>query len=550
METKKITELGCNENIIKALSDMGFEETTPIQTLAIPVVLNKKDVVGQAQTGTGKTAAFGIPALDCLEVNKKNPQVLILCPTRELAVQVADEIMKMTKYMKGIKSLAVFGGQSIERQINALKKGVHIVIGTPGRVMDHMRRKTLKMTDMKMLVLDEADEMMKMGFREDIEFVLSNIEQKIQKLLFSATMPKAILDIVKKYLDNPEILKVKHKQLTSPNIEQKYLEVKERDKVEVMSRLIDMYNPKLTIVFCNTKRKVDETVEHLITRGYMVDKIHGDMRQQQRINILNRFKRKDLEMLVATDVAARGIDVDDVEMVLNYDVPTHEEFYVHRIGRTGRAGRKGRAFSLVTSKDYKILRGIMRYSKANIEKHNIPSALDIENIKKDNFVNELRNEIDNSNLSKYIKMIEEISEDNYSPLEIAAALIKKELEFDLSRKEIKDTSNFESSKDDRRSDGRNSRNNSRGKKAQGEERLFINIGRNKNINPKDIVGAITDGARVKGKDIGVIDIYDKYTFVNVSESIASKIVNSMNNNTIRGNKVSVEIANGGRKRKR
>jgi len=494
MENKRIEDLGCNVKIIKALSEMGFEETTPIQGLAIPLVMSGKDVVGQAQTGTGKTAAFGVPAIDCVDPKIKKPQVLILCPTRELAVQVAEEIMKMTKYMDNVKTLAIFGGQSIDRQINSLKRGVQIIIGTPGRVMDHMRRKTLKLDNIKMMVLDEADEMLKMGFREDIEFVLSHMEQEIQKALFSATMPNTILSIIKKYLTNPEIVKIEHKDLTSPNIEQLYLEVKDRDKVEVMSRLVDMYNPKLSIVFCNTKRKVDEATAHLQSRGYAVDKIHGDMRQAQRITILNRFKKGELEMLVATDVAARGIDVEDVEIVFNYDVPTHEEFYVHRIGRTGRAGRKGKAFTFVTARDFYILRNVMKYSKTKIERHRIPSALDIENIRKEVFMNSLREIMDNANLSKYIKMVEELTEDaNYSAIEVAAALMKKDLQDDISRKEIRDEMSFNPNKSDRgnrdssgrgRDRGSRDRGRSGSRTTEGEARLFINIGRNKNIQTR------------------------------------------------------------------
>lgn len=536
MEKIRFEELNCSEEIKKAVKDMGFEEATPIQTLAIPLVLAGKDVVGQAQTGTGKTAAFGIPAIDLVDPTSKATQALILCPTRELAVQVAEELAKIARYKRGIRTLPVFGGQPIERQIRGLQKGAQIVIGTPGRVMDHMRRGTLRLLNLKMMILDEADEMLNMGFREDIETILESIGEERQTLLFSATMPKAIMDIIHKFQKNPEIVKVVHKELTTPNIDQIYLEVKEKDKVEVLTRLIDMYSPKLSLVFCNTKRKVDDVTDLLQSRGYASDKIHGDMKQSLRINVMNKFKRGDVEVLVATDVAARGIDIDDVESVFNYDMPSHEEYYVHRIGRTGRAGRTGSAFTFVTGRDFYALRNVMKYTKKKIKKHPIPTLSDIESIKTTIFLEKLKKKINEGNLKKYIKVLEDIVDDDFSAIEVAAALLKMELEM-ADAKEI-----------DIRPD-RPQRSEKKFKRAgaeQGMVRMFINIGKNKAIRPQDVVGAIAGETSISGKNIGDIDIFENYTFVEIPEEFSEEVLQIMSKNTIKGNKINIEPAKGKR----
>jgi ATP-dependent RNA helicase DeaD len=366
MESLSFEDLELSREMKKAIADMGFEEATPIQSLVLPHILNGRDVIGQAQTGTGKTAAFGIPVLEKLNPSSRSVQAVILCPTRELAIQVAEEIKKLSKYKKA-SVLPVYGGQPIERQIKALKRGVQIIIGTPGRVMDHIHRRTLKMDQVKMIILDEADEMLDMGFRDDIEFILGRIPDQRQMLLFSATMSPVILGLTRKYQNNPEMLKVAHQELTVPEIRQIYFEVKEKMKLDLLTRLIDMHNLKLALVFCNTKRRVDRLVSHLQTRGYFADGLHGDMSQNQRDRVMSKFRKGQIEILVATDVAARGIDVDDVEAVFNYDVPNNEEYYVHRIGRTGRAGKTGQAFTFVSGKEIYQLRDIQRYTRVRIE---------------------------------------------------------------------------------------------------------------------------------------------------------------------------------------
>ncbi len=544
MDKIKFMELECSKEIHKAVEVMGFEETTPIQTLAIPHVMAGRDVVGQAQTGTGKTAAFGIPALDRIDLKLKKPQVLVMCPTRELAVQVSEELARLGKFKKGLRILPVYGGQSIERQISALKKGVHVIIGTPGRLLDHLRRRTLSFEHTGMIILDEADEMLKMGFREDIEDILSAFNNERQMLLFSATMPKAILDIINKYQNNPEIVKVAHKELTTPNVSQSYIEVNERSKLEVLTRLIDIYAPKLSIVFCNTKKRVDDVTDMLQARGYIADKIHGDMKQTLRMNVIRKFKRGDIEVLVATDVAARGLDIDNVESVFNYDMPSHEEYYVHRIGRTGRAGNLGSAFTFVTGKDFYILKNIMRYTKKKINRHHIPSIRDIETLKKSVFVNDVKQIMDNGGLKSYISIVEELMDENYTPIEIAAAMFKKELDVKESR-EIDLTPINTSGKGKSRSDI-----GSRSKKDKDMVRLFMNIGSQKKVRVNDIVGAVAGEADISGKSIGAIDIFDNFSFVDVPSKYADKVVKAMNGNNIKGFKVNVEVSNDKKKKKR
>ncbi len=382
MEQQQVMEQECirykdseiDRRIIKAVEEMGFEHMTPIQEQAIPVLLEGRDVIGQAQTGTGKTAAFGIPVLQSINPENKNLQAVVLCPTRELAIQAAEEMRRFSKYMHGIKILPVYGGQEIYKQIKNLKCGVQIVVGTPGRVMDHMRRKTLKMQDVKLVVLDEADEMLNMGFREDMETILKEIPEGHQTALFSATMPQSILDITDTYQKDAVQVKVAAKELTVPLIKQYYYPIKKEYKEEAVSRLLECYNVKRSLIFCNTKRMVDELSKSLKNRGYLAEGLHGDLTQGQRDMVMGRFRSGNLEILIATDVAARGIDVDDVEAVFNYDVPQDIEYYVHRIGRTGRAGKEGKAFTLVCGREIYKIREIERICKTKMEEKKVPSA--------------------------------------------------------------------------------------------------------------------------------------------------------------------------------
>lgn len=422
------TDLGLSVEVIQALTEMGFTTPSPIQSEAIPHLLAGKDMIGQAQTGTGKTAAFAIPCIEMIDTEKKGVQALIMCPTRELAVQVAEEFKKIGKFKRNLRPVAVYGGSSIDKQIQAIRQGANVVIGTPGRIMDHIDRGTLKLNDIQMVILDEADEMLNMGFIDDIESILSNTPEERQTVFFSATMPKPIMDLTKRFQENPEIIKVTKKELTVSNIEQFYYEVRMGVRTEAMSRLVDMHGLKLMLVFCNTKRMVDELVEELQSRGVMAEAIHGDLRQQQRTTVLSKFKQGIINVLVATDVAARGIDVDNVDAVFNYDIPLDDESYVHRIGRTGRAGRSGKSFTFVTGrKDAMKLRDIERYTKSPIPKGEIPSGAEIEVFRKNQFVEKVANMVNTDELKDFVDIAQKLQETGISDVKIIAALAKMQM---------------------------------------------------------------------------------------------------------------------------
>ena len=562
MDVTKFEELQLDDRIIRAITEMGFEEASPIQAQAIPVVLEGRDMIGQAQTGTGKTAAFGLPLLQKVDPKEKKLQAIVLLPTRELAIQVAEELRRFAKFMHGIKVLPVYGGQDIVRQIRALKDGTQIVVGTPGRVMDHMRRKTVKMDHVHTVVLDEADEMLNMGFLEDMETILSQLPEERQTLMFSATMPQAIADIAKKFQKDPVTVRVIKKELTVPKVTQYYYEVKPKNKVEVMCRLLDMYSPKLSIIFCNTKRQVDELVQALQGRGYFAEGLHGDLKQVQRDRVMESFRNGRTDILIATDVAARGIDVGNVEAVFNYDIPQDDEYYVHRIGRTGRAGREGKAFSLVVGKEVYKLRDIQRYCKTKIIPQAIPSLNDITEIKADKILDQVQDILNDTDLTKIVNIIEKkLMEDDYTSLDLAAALLKMSMGDD--NEDIIDNYMPARSLDDLDSYGRNSRgrdrgrNNSRRKGATdraavdyvlngGEERmarLFINIGKSQRVTPGDILGAVAGESGIPGRLVGSIDMYDGYTFVDVPAEYAEDVLNAMSHARIKGKHIHVEKAN-------
>ncbi len=521
MTKLKFDELGLSKEVLKAVHDMGFEEATPIQSAAIPVLLAGGDVIGQAQTGTGKTAAFGIPALELLTADRKT-QVLILCPTRELAIQVAEELIELAKYKK-IQVLPVYGGQQIERQIRGLQAGAQVVIGTPGRVVDHIKRGTINFSSVKMVILDEADEMLDMGFRDDLEFILKETPKERQTVFFSATMPKSILDLTRKYQNNPEHVSIKHETLTVPLIEQEYFDVRDGQKLETLSRLIDLHGIKLGLVFCNTKRRVDEVVGHLQARGYSAEGLHGDLRQNQRDLVMGKFRKGTIELLVATDVAARGIDVDDVEAVFNYDVPQDEESYVHRIGRTGRAGRSGRAFSFVSGKDFYKLQDIQRYAKIKIKRGTIPSFADIEQSKAAMVMSGISAMIEEGGLEPYMAHIERLMDSGeFSPIEIAAAFLKIEISPDREEERIEESAP------------------ARKHTEANMVKLVINVGNRHNIRPKDILGAIAGETGVAGSLVGNIDVQSNLTFVEVATSSATRVINGMKKAMIRGNRIKIE----------
>lgn len=520
MEKLEFKELNISPEIEKAVQDMGFEEASPIQSLAIPKILAHKDVTGQAQTGTGKTAAFGIPLIENIDSNNKELQAMILCPTRELAIQVAEELKKLSKYLPKIDVLPVYGGQPIDRQIKALKNGVQIIIGTPGRVLDHIERKTIDLSTITTVILDEADEMLDMGFREDIEFILEDVPYERQFLLFSATLPPEILELAKRYQNDPEIVKITKHELTTPDVEQKYFEVKEDMKLELLSRLLDLNNFNLSLVFCNTKRKVDKLVSHLQIRGYLADGLHGDLTQNQRDRVMNKFKTGSLEILVATDVAARGIDVGGVEAVFNFDIPNDNEYYVHRIGRTGRAGKTGKAYSFVSGREIYQLRDIQRYAKTNIDQAPIPQISDVAEVKKDNFIEELKKRIRTENISKEIYIIEKLIEEDFNSIDIAATLLKGIIEENkYKEEEFGDTEAHE-----------------------GFVRFFMSVGRKQDMTINIILNSIHEKTGLNGRQIGNIDIFDNFSFVEIPEENASDFYRFMGETFINNKHVHIEPA--------
>ncbi len=578
----KFNELTLSEEIQSALAEMGFEEASPIQSQAIPVLLSGRDVIGQAQTGTGKTAAFGIPAIEKIDTSDKSVQCLVLCPTRELANQVCEEFKKIGKFKKGLKPVAIYGGESIERQIKSLQFGANVVIGTPGRVIDHLNRKTLNLSKVTTLILDEADEMLNMGFYDDIEDILSRTSEDRQTVFFSATMSKEIMNLTKRFQKNPELVKITRTEVTSTNIQQLYYDIKKEHKTELMCRLIEAHNIKSMLVFANTKKKVDELCEELQARGHNAEGLHGDMRQLSRNQVMTKFKSGVTNILIATDVAARGIDVESVEAVFNYDVPQDLEYYVHRIGRTGRAGRSGKAFTFICGgKDRAGLREIENYTKSKVEKGTPPSTADIINTRKELFSARLNESISSGDLDKYYAWVAELSADGLSSETIAAALLKmsfKHSEKPLEEIDFNDRSRsdrFERSDrndrfsrggdrdrnprrdsfrgNDRPSGDRDFRGGDRDRAPRGERpsrprsneqmvRMFVNLGRADKIRPGDIVGAIAGETSLRGDQIGSIDIFDKYSFVDIPKDSVNEVIGSMQDNTIRGNRVAIEVA--------
>ncbi len=595
MEKIKFADIPLSDEIQRAVADMGFIEASPIQSEAIPIAMEGRDIIGLAQTGTGKTAAFGIPALEKIDATKKHTQAMILCPTRELAVQVTEEIKKLAKY-KGIRCVTVYGGDPIDRQIRALREGCQVVVGTPGRMIDHLERKTLKLDKVLIAILDEADEMLDMGFREDIESILEQLPQERQTLLFSATMSKQIMSLTKRYQQDPQLVKVVRNELTADNIEQLFYEIKGKAKVEVMCRLIDLYQLKQAIVFCNTKNRVDEVVDELLKRDYEAEGLHGDMRQQARTQVMNKFRSGNANILVATDVAARGIDVSGVDAVFNYDIPLDPEYYVHRIGRTGRAGNSGKAFTFAVGREVSRMREIENYTKKRIERGVIPSYADVVGMKKAKFIERVKETIEAGDLEVFADMIEPLHHAGLSDSQIIQGLLKMSLglqnmaysDADLAdsyeKSKFKDrdrsdrgerrssdrpsrdtdrrvggsSSSFGEKRFERRSDDRRPGDRPFGdrpersaertmerpaRRSNGDMvRLFVNIGRVDRVRPNDIVGALTGETGVAFDNIGQIDIFDKYSFVEISKPDVTRVIDGMANNTIKGQPVRLEVA--------
>lgn len=425
MSTKLFSELGLSEEILKAVQRLGFEQASPIQAEAIPVLMTGKDIVGQSQTGSGKTAAFAIPAIERMDPKAAGPQVLILCPTRELAIQVSEEVHKLAFFKRGVKPLPIYGGQSYERQFSGLRAGANVIIGTPGRVIDHIDRKTLQLGGIKTVILDEADEMLNMGFRDDIEKILSSTPPERQTVMFSATVPRPIEELIARYTRQPVRVRIEAKALTVPTIEQVYFEVDRRWKFEALTRLIDLHDVTLAIIFANTQRVVNELTEQLMGAGYTADCIHGGMPQASRDRVMSKFRSGGLRFLVATDVAARGIDVDDIQVVFNFDLPYDAEDYVHRIGRTGRAGRSGIGISFASGREVFLIRDIERFTRQRIRRGDIPSTNEIEDARRDQFLKSLRETLQAGDFRHYDHVIEALLEEGFDSLDVTSAAIHR-----------------------------------------------------------------------------------------------------------------------------
>ena len=516
-------ELLLDKKIVTALTDMGFEEPSPIQAAAIPVVLEGHDVIAQAQTGTGKTAAFGIPLVQSI-TDHRHIQALIMTPTRELAIQVAEEINKIGRTTR-IKALPVYGGQPIERQIKALKNNVQIVIGTPGRLIDHINRRTIKLDHIKFLVLDEADEMLDMGFVDDMEEIMRNLPDERQTLLFSATMPRPILSLTKKYMKAPKNVAVSKEELTVPLIEQYYYETK--DKIEGLCRLLDAEVDGKLIIFCRTKKGVDDLAIALSSRGYLVEGLHGDLSQTQRDRVMKKFREGTAEVLIATDVAARGIDIDNITHVINFDIPQDPESYVHRIGRTGRAGNTGVAMTFITPREFRQLKLIERIVHTKIQRRQLPTAANVIERQREQIISKMQTVLEINQFKDYLSIAESLLDD-YSAEDVVAAALKLMQE---GNKALEATQEDIIAAELQNTGGR-----------PGMVRLFFNVGRAQRISVKDIISTVAIESDIPARDIGKIDIYDKFTFVEIPEDVAEKVLGAMHRNTIRGYKLNVEPA--------
>src|SRR3954465_5683720 len=423
MEKRPFDQLGLSADILKAVSKMAFEEPAQFQSAVIPTIMDGRDVVGQSSTGSGKTVAFAIPAIEKVDPKIPAVQVLILCPTRELAVQVAEETGKIALFKRGVMGVPIYGGQSYDRQFRALAAGAQVVIGTPGRVMDHMERGTMKLDQLKLVILDETDRMLDMGFRDDIEHILKSVPATRQLLFFSATIPRAIQDLIGRYSKDPAWIKIESVAQNAPQVEQIYFEVDRRSKIEALTRLIDVHDFRYGIIFCSTKIMVDDLDEHLHSRGYLTDRLHGDITQAQRDRVMDKFRRRGFEFLVATDVAARGLDVDDLEVVFNFDLPNDAEDYTHRIGRTGRAGKTGMAFTFVSGRELYKLGGMIQYGRLNIRRERVPSLDEVEEARTGAFFEKIRATLEAKEFKPHDQMIDRLLDQGYASTDICSALI-------------------------------------------------------------------------------------------------------------------------------
>jgi len=554
MDTPPFSELGLPDDLLAAIEILGYERPSPIQALSIPPALAGKDILGLSATGSGKTAAFALPALANIDVNQRFPQVLILCPTRELAVQVCEEVHRLGVKKKGLQATPVYGGAPMDRQLRALRDGAQLVVGTPGRLLDHLKRGSFDASRIRMAILDEADRMLDMGFKEEMDEILAALPKERQILFFSATMNRGVSTFIKKFGNNPEIVEIEQKAMTVATVDQAYYEVRQRSKVEVLSRILDMNPPRLGIIFCNTKRSVDECTEDLVNRGYAADRLHGDITQQMRERVLKRFRDGAVELLVATDVAARGLDIDEIDIVFNYDLPTDPEDYVHRIGRTGRAGRSGRAVSFVFGKEIYRLQAIERYTRQVIKREKIPSVEQVEGRRADIIFETLKERLETGGFDSYQENIDRLLEQGHTPTDICGAVItmlressgregeaiQEDREPEPGRKDFKKDRPEPRPRPEGRDYAPREKTYERGGMRDagpiegGMTRLFISLGKGAGIMPKDIVGMMYREAGLPDGSLGRITLFPKHCLIDVPEALADQAIQKTRNAKLRG----------------
>jgi ATP-dependent RNA helicase DeaD len=563
MEKKLFTELGLSTEVLQAVTALGFEQPSPIQAQSIPPALEGRDVVGQSQTGSGKTMAFAIPIVQLLDARERGVRALIMCPTRELAMQVCEAVAKLTVHKPGLKALPIYGGATYTRQIRGLQDGAQIVVGTPGRILDFINKGLLKLDKLELLVFDEADEMLDMGFREDIESLIEIVPPTRQTLFFSATLDGPIRHLVESFTKDPVLVSIEHKALTVPTIEQRYYEVNSRSKIEVLCRLLDLENPRLAIVFANTKRAVDDITDALNARGYAIDRLHGDLNQTMRDRVMKNFRAGTIEILAATDVAARGLDVDDVDLVINFDLPYDEEDYVHRIGRTGRAGRSGKAIGLVSGRDIFLLQRIQRYAKVKIERHKVPTREEVEGKRVDSHFAKVQALLESGSFTNHESTIQRLLDAGHSSTDIASALLHIILSDDSresqeipedrprpERPERRDPRDRERGpRPDYQDRGRDSYNSAprearppRVDPPGGYTRMFINVGSIDEVTPREISGAIYSTASLPPGSLGKIEIFAKCSYVGVKPEHVQQVLSGIEGASLRNRALRMDIA--------
>jgi len=561
METPPFSELGLPDSLLAAIETLGYERPSPIQALSIPPALEGKDLVGLSATGSGKTAAFALPALAKVDIKNHHPQVLILCPTRELAVQVCEEVHRLGAKMRGLHATPVYGGAPMDRQLRALRDGAQVVVGTPGRLLDHLRRGSFDPSHIKMAILDEADRMLDMGFKDEMTELLGALPPERQTLFFSATMSPGVSRLIKSFGKSPQIVEIQQKARTVSTVEQSYFEVRQRSKVEVLSRILDMNPPRLGIIFCNTKRSVDECTEDLVNRGYAADRLHGDMTQQMRERVLKRFREGSVELLVATDVAARGLDIDEIDIVFNYDLPTDPEDYVHRIGRTGRAGRSGRAVTFVYGRDIYRLQSVERFTRSVIRRERIPSVEQVEGRRADLIFDNLKERLEAGKFDAYQDNIDRLLEQGHTPTDIAGALVTLlreasgregsliEEDREPERRERPQRTERPQHEERPQREERGPRDDNRFERGpipqeQGMTRMFLSLGKTHGVMAKEIVGMLYREAGLPDGCLGRITLFPKHSLVDIPEGLVSQVMDRTRNARLRGRPFRIDIDRG------